>query len=123
MKLIINTVAFIAFVAQFFSFAFTALNLKKPASTSESLYNDFVLTAYICSLLSVAVFVIQYNFSFKFLRKKTVNIISLGIVALGGYIHFSQLFVLHDFIISSCILLLFDYYIIRKILCFLFRGR
>lgn len=38
------------------------------------------------------------------------------IVLLGCYINFSQLFITHDLIASSCVMLIFDCYIIRKVL-------
>ena len=38
------------------------------------------------------------------------------IVLLGCYINFSQLFIMHDLIASSCVMLIFDCYIIRKVL-------
>ncbi len=44
------------------------------------------------------------------------NILFLAIVLLGGYVLISQLFVQHDFILTSCLLLLFDIYIVRKVL-------
>lgn len=122
MKILINTVAFIAFIAQFFSFAFSALNQKKPESVTESLYNNFMFSAFLCSLITVAIFVVQYNFNFKLLKKKIPNCIFLVIVLLGIYIHVMQLLALNDFLLTSCILLLFDYYIMRKILSNLFSS-
>ena len=122
MKILINTVAFIAFIAQFFSFAFSALNQKKPESVIESLYNNFMFSAFLCSLITVAIFVVQYNFNFKLLKKKIPNCIFLVIVVLGIYIHVMQLLALNDFLLTSCILLLFDYYIMRKILSNLFSN-
>ena len=53
MKTIINIIACIAFGAQLFVSMFNALNMKKPETEIELLHNYFVLTAYICSLLSV----------------------------------------------------------------------
>jgi len=86
MKILINTVAFIAFIGQFFSFAFSALNQKKPESIIESVYNDFIFFAFLCSLITVVIFVVQYNFDFKLLKKKIPNYIFLVIVSLGIYI-------------------------------------
>ena len=120
MKILINTVAFIAFMGQFFSFAFSGLNQKKPESTIESVYNNFIFFAFLCSLITVAIFVVQYNFNL--LKKKIPNCIFLVIVVLGIYIPVMQLLVLNDFLLTSCILLLFDYYIVRKILSNLFSS-
>ena len=53
MRVLINIIACIAFGSQLFSFVLNALNMKKPETEIESLNNEFVLVAYICSLLSV----------------------------------------------------------------------
>jgi hypothetical protein len=122
MKILINTVAFIAFIGQFFSFAFSAINQKKPESAIESVYNYYIFFAFLCSLITVVIFVVEYNFNFKLLKKKIPNYIFLVIVALGIYIAVMQLLALNDFLLTSCILLLFDYYIMRKILSNLFSS-
>lgn len=122
MKILINTVAFIAFIGQFFSFAFSALNQKKPESAIDSVYNYYIFFAFLCSLITVVIFVVEYNFNFKLLKKKIPNYIFLVIVAVGIYIPIMQLLALNDFLLTSCILLLFDYYIMRKILSNLFSS-
>lgn len=122
MKILINTVAFIAFIEQFFSFAFSAINQKKPESAIESVYNYYIFFAFLCSLITVIIFVVEYNFNFKLLKKKIPNYIFLVIVAVGIYIPIMQLLALNDFLLTSCILLLFDYYIMRKILSNLFSS-
>lgn len=122
MKILINTVAFIAFIGQFFSFAFSAINQKKPESAIESVYNYYIFFAFLCSLITVVIFVVEYNFNFKLLKKKIPNYIFLVIVAVGIYIPIMQLLALNDFLLTSCILLLFDYYIMRKILSNLFSS-
>ncbi|MPM24145.1 hypothetical protein SDC9_70626 [bioreactor metagenome] len=116
MKIVINTIAVIVLSVQFFSFVFNALNQKKPESTLDSLCNYFNVTALLCSLLSVVIFIALYNFNSKFLKKKLLNYIMLIIVLLGIYVHITQVFVLNDFVLTSCVLLLFDYYIMRNIL-------
>ena len=120
MKIVINTIAVIVLSVQFFSFAFNALNLKKSESTLESLYNYFNFTALLCSLLSVVIFIAVYNFNSTFLKKRFPNCIMLIIALLGIYVHITQVFVLNDFVLTSCVLLLFDYYIMRNILNNLF---
>lgn len=119
MKTFINTIAGIVFMVQTIASGFNILTLKKPESTLEALHNHFTLTAYLCSLLSVVVFVLVYNCKFSFLRKKITNMVFVIIVLLGCYINFSQLFITHDLIASSCVILIFDGYIIRKSSAFL----
>lgn len=116
MKIFINTLTFLVFIAQFIFFVLSALNQKKPDNATESLYNYVVFGSILCSLITIAIFAIQYNFKCKFLTKKLVNCILLMIVVPGIYIHITQLFALNDFILISCVLLFFDYYIIHKIL-------
>lgn len=119
MKIIVNTIAFIAFIWQFISFTFSTLNQKKPESVIESLYNDFIIAASFCSLFVVVVFVIQYNFNSKILKKKILNCIFLVIVLLGMYIHIIQLLTQKEFIPISCTLLVFDCYSLIKIVSIL----
>jgi hypothetical protein len=115
MKIFINTIAFGVFVMQFIAFVFNVLNMHKPDNTQEVLYNDFVFAAYLCSLLAILIFVLQYNLSRwkhnSFLADSLLFIIAL----LGIYVGLSQIFVLSDFILVSCIMLLFDAYIIKNI--------
>ena len=120
MKTIINTIACIAFGAQLFVSMFDALNMKKPETEIELLHNDFMLAAYICSLLSVPIFFMLYNFDFRFEKLKFWGIVFLGIILLGGYVLWGQLFILNDFILTSCVILLFDVYSLRKIFGYFF---
>jgi amino acid transporter len=116
MKVIINTIAFITFLMQSIVFSFGALNQKEPKCTEELLYNYFVVLAFLCSLLTIVIFVVQYNLKNRMFEKKWINCILLIITILGIYINLYQLFVLTDFIITSFIMLLFDVYIIRNII-------
>ena len=116
MKVIINTIAFITFLMQSIVFSFGALNQKKPKCTEELLYNYFVVLAFLCSLLTIVIFVVQYNLKNRMFEKKWINCILLIITILGIYINLYQLFVLTDFIVTSFITLLFDVYIIRNII-------
>ena len=123
MKIFVSVFAVIVFVAQSISFVLNALNQKLPANTMESLYHDFVLFAYSCSLLTIVIFEILYVFNFNSLKNKGLNILFLMIVAPGIYIHVGQFFVLNSFKLTSCALLFFDSYILCKILNNLFtRG-
>lgn len=123
MRGIINTVAFIVFVMQSIAFAFGAFSQKKPVSGVDILYNYFVIIAFLCSLLTIVIFVVQYNFKNSILEKKWLISILLFITVLGIYINLLQLFVLTDFIIVSIIMLLFDIYIIRNIINIYFKHK
>lgn len=115
MRIVINIVAIIAFVMQSISFVLNALIQKKPECTKDSLYSYFVVTAFLCSVLVVVLFVIMYNFDFKFLKNKILNCFICFFVLLGTYIHIWQLFMHNDFVLISFVLLLFDIYIFYKI--------
>lgn len=120
MRLFINTIAFIVFILQFFVFVFSVLNLKKPENAIETLYNYFVFSAFLCSLITIAVFVIQYNCHFKLLKKKVLDSFFLIIVMIGMYVPIAQLWIFNDFILTSCLLLLIDCYVMGIILSNLF---
>ena len=78
------------------------------------LWDSFAILLYSCSDITVLVFILYYNFDFKILRNKMLNFLVILIVMLAGYIHVWQLIVLRDFIITSCILVLFDICIASK---------
>ena len=118
MKRFINTIAGFSFIIQFFSCVLNVLSQRKASNVTDSLYNIFMSTAYVCSLFSVLIFLFYYNFDFKLLKKMYIKIISIAIVALGGYVYLFQLFVLQDFIFSSSILLFIAVLTIRKIIRF-----
>ena len=115
MRIFINIVAIIAFVMQSVSFVLNALIQKKPECTRDSLYSYFVVTAFLCSVLVVVIFVIMYNFDFKFLKNKNLNCFFCLVGLLGAYIHIWQLFMHNDFVLISFVLLLFDIYVFYKI--------
>ena len=120
MKILINIIVVIVFIAQFCSFVFSALNQKKPENIIESLHNDVYFYAFLCSLMTIAIFAIQYNFKWELLKRRVTNCIFLVIALPGIYIHILELSSLNGFMLMACILLLFDYYIIYKILNYLF---
>lgn len=68
MRIFINIIAIIAFIIQSFSFVLNVLIQKKPESTIDSLYSYFVVIASLCSVLVIVLFVLLYNFDFKFLK-------------------------------------------------------
>ena len=116
MRVIINTIAFITFLMQSIVFTFGAFNQKKPTCTEELLYNYFIFTALLCSLLTIVIFIVQYNFKNKILEFKWLNCLLLMITILGIYANLYQAFVRADLIIISFIMLMFDIYILRKII-------
>ena len=68
MKIFINTIAGIAFIGQLIAFIFNGLTLQKLESIVDELFNYALFAGYLCSLLSVAIFVIIYNFNILFLH-------------------------------------------------------
>lgn len=122
MRVFINITAVLSFIVQFFPFIFSALNQKKPENAIDLLYHYTVSIAYLCSLLTIVIFFILYNFNIKILKSKWLNSVFLLIVILGTYIHISQLFVLKDFMFLSCILLVYDFFLLHKILFILIKD-
>lgn len=120
MRILIYTIEWFALMGQLYSLILNVFTQRAPANAAEKLYLNFGTVAYICSLLTVVIFAMLYNNSFTFLKKKSVNIIFLVVVLMGCYIHLWQLFIQHFFILTSCVLLLFDFYIICKVLSTLF---
>lgn len=116
MRIFINIIAIIAFVIQSFSFVLNVLIQKKPESTIDSLYSYFVVIASLCSVLVIVLFILLYNFDFKFLKTKILNCFFCIVGFLGTYIHIWQLFIHNDFVLTSFVLLIFDIYIFCKIL-------
>ena len=116
MKIVINLIAAIVLVIQCIAFVLGVLTLRKAEKTTEILLQYFHVVAYICSLLAVVIFFVEYNFNFKILKNNLIIFILLTIVLLAMYIHVSQLFVLRDFVLVSCCLLSFDFYIVYHIL-------
>lgn len=116
MKIIVNVIASIVFIVQFISFFIIVLNQKAPESTMESLYYYFVLTASLCSICTIAIFGVIYNFNFKTLHKKKTNYIFLVITILGLYIPILQIYLLNDFVLASCVLLILVSYNMLQIM-------
>ncbi len=116
MKIVINIIAFIVFVAQSISFVLNALTLKKPECVKDSLYNYFFVLAFLFSLITIIVFVVLYNFDYQIHKKKVLSCLIITIAILSIYIHIWQILILKDFIITSCVSLFFDYYIISNLI-------
>lgn len=116
MKIIVNIIAGIAFIVQFAISAFSMLSMQKPITINEILYNNMLLVALPCSSIIVLLFLLLYNFNYKFLNNKIINVFFFVIGILALYIHAYQLFVLHDLILISVVLLLIDCYVIIRVI-------
>lgn len=114
MKTFINTVAVIAFAIQSVSFVLNIFCMKKPEDDMAFLWDYFAILLYSCSCLIVLVFILYYNYNFKIIKNKVLNSLVILVVMLAGYIHVWQIIVLRDFVLTSCILVLFDVYIANK---------
>lgn len=111
MKCIINLVVSIATIFQFFVSGFNMLNMKKPETIEDSLYNEFVLIGCFCSFIIGLIFILTYNFKYKILDNKTINVSFLIIVLFAFYVHIYQLFIQKDLMLVSGILLLVDIFV------------
>ena len=72
MKIIVNMIAGIAFIVQFAFSAFSMLTMQKPITINEILYNYMLLVALPCSSIIVLLFLLLYNFNYKFLNNKCI---------------------------------------------------
>lgn len=113
MRIVINIIALIVFVAQSVSFVLNALTLRKPECVTDSLYNFIFIIAFLSSLIAIIVFAVLYNLKFLLHKKKVLSYSLITIVILSIYIHIWHVLILKDFIMTSCVSLLFDYYIIH----------
>lgn len=114
MKILVNTIAGIIFIIQFMSAVFNACIMRKPANFMEKIIDDFIVISCFCSVTIVIVFLLMYNRTCKCIKGKTANIIIMFFVLYAAYVHLAQIFIQHDFIWSSCILLLIDCYVMGK---------
>ncbi|MDE6152058.1 MAG: hypothetical protein K2G12_08760, partial [Prevotella sp.] len=85
--------------------------MKKPETIEDSLYNDFVLVECFCSFIIGFIFILTYNFRYKFLESKIINLSFLAIVLFASYVHIYQLFIQKDLMLASGILLLVDIFV------------
>ena len=115
MRHIINILVSIATICQFFVSVFNMLNMKKPETIEDSLYNDFVLIGCSCSFVIGLIFILTYNFRYKFLNSKAINFSFLVIVLFAVYVHIYQLFIQKDLMLVSGILLLVDIFVGIKV--------
>lgn len=115
MRELINIIALFALFIQSISCVLNCLTMPKPTTREESLYQYFIFTSYLCSCIVVLVFYLIYNTNNSIVNNRIINILFLIIVILAMYVHISQLFVLHDFILTSIILLFIDGYVVYRI--------
>ena len=90
MKIVINIIAFIVFVAQSISFVLNALTLKKPECVKDSLYNYFFVLAFLFSLITIIVFVVLYNFDYQIHKKKVLSCLIITIAILSILLYHQQ---------------------------------
>ena len=108
MRIIINPIAIVSLIVQFAYSALNILSLNSPVTLNEILYNDLLIVALPCSDIIVVIFLLLYNFNYKFLRNRIINVFFFVIGFLALYIHAFQLFVLNDLILISIVLSLID---------------
>lgn len=113
MKIVVNSIALITFVAQSLSFVLNVLALRKQECFTDSLYSYFFILSFLLSLITIIVFAVLYNFNYLLPKKKVLSYVLITIVIPSIYIHIWHVLILKDFIITSCLSMLFDYYIIR----------
>ena len=115
MRELINIIALFALFVQSISCVLNCLTMPKPTTRGEFWYQYFIFTSYLCSCIVVFVFFLIYNTNNCVVKNRIINILFLILVILATYVHISQLFVLHDFILTSIVLLLIDGYVVYRI--------
>lgn len=114
MRIFINVIACITLIIQFLVAGINILVMQKPETVMEALYNDFIFISCFCSFAVVPVFILIYNFKYKYLESIIINFFFLVVVLFAVYVHLYQIFVQKDVMLTSCVLLLIDIYIIFK---------
>ena len=92
------------------------LNMQSTENIWIYLWNEFIFVSFICSSISVLIFILLYNFNFKFLKNRILNTLLLVIVLFAGFIHIWQIIELKGIFLNSCVLVLMDIYIVCKII-------
>lgn len=85
MRLIINILVSIATIFQFLVSCINVLKMKKPETLGDSFYNYFVLIGCFCSFIVGILFVVTYNFRYKLLDSKIINLFLLLIIEESRY--------------------------------------
>lgn len=92
------------------------LTMSKPNDMLGSLSNSLIFIACMCSLATIVIFFLFYNFDVKALKNRGLKIIVGVIVIIGTLVHAYQIFMGGGLIITPYILLIYDFYIIHKIM-------
>ena len=116
MRMFINSIAIFAFILQAIFSTLNALNMQSTENIWIYLWNEFIFVSFICSSISVLIFILLYNFNFKFLKNRILNTLLLVIVLFAGFIHIWQIIELKGIFLNSCVLVLMDIYIVCKII-------
>ena len=114
--IIINILVSIATIFQFLVSCINVLNMKKPETLGGSFNNYFVLIGCFCSFIVGIIFVVTYNFRYKFLYSKIINLFFLLIVLFASYVHIYQLFIQKELVLASSILILADIFVGYKVI-------
>ena len=116
MRMFINSIALFAFILLAIFSTLNALNMQSTENIWIYLWNEFIFVSFICSSISVLIFILLYNFNFKFLKNRILNTLLLVIVLFAGFIHIWQIIELKGIFLNSCVLVLMDIYIVCKII-------
>lgn len=112
-RIYINVTAIFFLIMQFMSFLFSSLTRSSTETASEKIFHEVVFIPLICSWFIVLVFLLLYNSAYiRSIRNKALNIAFLMIAIFAACIHINQLFVTHDFILTSIVLLFIDAYVV-----------
>lgn len=116
MKNIINILVIITTILQFLVSVFNMLNMSKPETSEDSMYNSFVLISCFCSFMVGFIFVLIFNFKYRFLENKIILSAFLIVALFASYVHLYQIFVQKDLILASCILFIVDVFVGLKVI-------
>lgn len=116
MKNIINILVIITTILQFLISVFNMLNMSKPETFEDSMYNIFVLISCFCSFMVGFIFFLIFNFKYRFLENKIIQVSFLMIALFASYVHLYQIFVQKDLILTSCILFIVDVFVGLKVI-------
>lgn len=116
MKNIINILVIITTILQFLVSVFNMLNMSKPETSEDSMYNSFVLISSFCSFMVGFIFVLIFNFKYRFLENKIILSAFLIVALFASYVHLYQIFVQKDLILTSCILFIVDVFVGLKVI-------
>lgn len=116
MRIIINILVIISTILQFLVSVFNMLNMSKPETFEDSMYNCFVLVSCFCSFMVGFIFIMIFNFKYKPIENIIIKASFLIVALFALYVHLYQIFVQKDLILASCVLFLVDVHIGQKII-------